>query len=200
VTLTLCGEIDIATAPALERELPDAESSRPRRVVLDLGAGIGGRIRFGQSGVVGSTAGCNLALNLLLCWSRCASANRTIELARAGGASVHVFSIARVHGTSFGFPNPGLLPTKREWQEQRELVRKAVARLRRKGIEAEGHVLGTRKATKRICDEARKEGCDAIVMTADPDRNRLVADMMWTQEPQRVRRRAKVPVFLVADE
>jgi nucleotide-binding universal stress UspA family protein len=129
-----------------------------------------------------------------------AAVERAIELARAGGGSVHVFSIARVHGTSFGFPNPGLLPTRREWQEQRELVRKAVARIRRKGIEAEGHVLGTRKATKRICDEARKEGCGAIVMTADPDRNRLVADMMWTQEPQRVRRRAKVPVFLVAGE
>jgi anti-sigma B factor antagonist len=38
VTLTLCGEIDIATAPALECELRDAESSRARRVVLDLGA------------------------------------------------------------------------------------------------------------------------------------------------------------------
>ena len=129
-----------------------------------------------------------------------AAIERALELARAGRASVHVFSIARVHGTGLGFPNPGLLPTKREWQEQREIVRKAVARLRRRGIEAEGHVLGTRKATKRICDEARKEGCDAIVMTADPDRNRLVADMMWTQEPQRVRRRAKVPVFLVAGE
>jgi hypothetical protein len=38
------------------------------------------------------------------------------------------------------------------------------------------------------------------VMAADPDRNRVVADMMWTQEPQRVRRRAKVPVILVPDE
>src|SRR5450755_251278 len=126
--------------------------------------------------------------------------DRVIELAADSGASVHVFSIARVHGVAFGLPNPGLLPTKREWDEQRAIVDKAAKRLRRKGIDADGHVLGTRKATKRICDEAEREGCEAIVMAAGPDRNRVVADMMWTQEPQRVRRRAKVPVILVLDE
>jgi nucleotide-binding universal stress UspA family protein len=124
---------------------------------------------------------------------------RVIELAKRGGASVHVFSVARVHGVAFGLPNPGLLPTKREWAEQREIVSTAVKRLRRRGIEAEGHVLGTRKATKRILEEAAREGCDAIVMAADPDRNRFVADMLWSQEPQRVRRRARVPVFLVVE-
>jgi nucleotide-binding universal stress UspA family protein len=124
---------------------------------------------------------------------------RVVELARPAGASVHVFSIARVHGVAFGMPNPGLLPTKAEWKDQRENIAGAVKRLRRKGIEADGQVLGTRKTTKRICDEAAKEGCDAIVMAADPDRNRLVGDMIWSQEPQRVRRRAKLPVFLVQE-
>ena len=37
-------------------------------------------------------------------------------------------------------------------------------------------------------------------MAADPDRNRVVGDMIWSQEPQRVRRRAKVPVYLVAED
>lgn len=129
-----------------------------------------------------------------------AAIDRVLELAAPSGASVRVFSIARVHGVSFGMPVPGLLPTKREWAEQREIVRKAVARLRRKGIDADGHVFGTRKATKRICEEALIAGCDAIVMAADPDRNRALGDFMWSQEPQRVRRRAKVPVFLVVDE
>jgi nucleotide-binding universal stress UspA family protein len=125
---------------------------------------------------------------------------RVVELARRSGGSVHVFTIARVHGVSFGLPNPGLLPTKREWNEQREIVAKAVERLRRKGLQASGHVLGTRKATKAICSEAAKEGCEAIVMAADPDKNRIIGDMLWTQEPQRVRRRAKLPVFLVVDD
>ncbi|MGH2857813.1 MAG: universal stress protein [Solirubrobacteraceae bacterium] len=124
---------------------------------------------------------------------------RVVELARPGKASVRVLSIARIHGTSFGFPNPGLLPTTREWEEQRESVRRAVGRLRRKGIDADGHVVGTRRSTKRICQEAEQTGCDLIVMAADEDRGRLVGDVMWSQEPQRVRRRAGVPVILVRD-
>lgn len=111
-----------------------------------------------------------------------------------------MLSIARVHGVAFGLQTPGLLPTKREWDEGRATVARAVKRLRRKGIDADGHVLGTRRATKRICEEAAVEGCEAIVMSADPDRNRFVADFLWSQEPQRVRRRARVPVFLVLDE
>jgi nucleotide-binding universal stress UspA family protein len=125
---------------------------------------------------------------------------RVVELARPAGASVRVFSIARVHGVAFGMQSPGLLPTKREWAEQRGIVERAVKRLERKGIDADGHVVGTRKSTKRILQEAEFAGCDAIVMTADPDRNRLAGDFVWSQEPQRVRRKAKLPVFLVVDE
>jgi nucleotide-binding universal stress UspA family protein len=128
-----------------------------------------------------------------------AALERVVAMARFSGASVHVLSIARVHGVAFGLPNPGLLPTKREWDEQREIVRKAVARLRRKKIDADGHVLGTRNASKRIVEEAERERCDVIVMGADPSRNRLAGNVMWTQEPQRVSRRAKLPVVLVTD-
>jgi nucleotide-binding universal stress UspA family protein len=130
-----------------------------------------------------------------------AAIDRVAELADRSGPThpnVHVFSIARVHGVSFGLPNPGLMPTKREWAQQREIVDSAIKRLRRKGLEADGHVLATRKSTAKICEEAIKKECQAIVMAADPDRNRIVADMLWSQEPQRVRRRAKVPVFLVS--
>ena len=129
-----------------------------------------------------------------------AAIERVVELAQPSDASVRVFSIARIHGVSFGMSNPGLLPTKAEWAEQREIVNKAVKRLERKGIEADGHVVGTRKTTKRILQEAKLAGCDAIVMAADPDRNRVVGDFLWSQEPQRVRRKAKIPVFLVSDE
>ena len=38
VTLILRGELDLASAPALERELNDIEASQPRLIVLDLGA------------------------------------------------------------------------------------------------------------------------------------------------------------------
>jgi nucleotide-binding universal stress UspA family protein len=129
-----------------------------------------------------------------------AAIDRVIELARPAGASVRVFSIARVHGVAFGLQTPGLLPTKKEWDEQRGSVSHAVKRLERKGIDADGHVVGTRKSTKRILQEAEFAGCDAIVMAADPDRNRVSGDFLWSQEPQRVRRKAKIPVFLVTDE
>jgi len=61
-------------------------------------------------------------------------------------------------------------------------------------------VLGTRNAAKKIVQEAAQHNCEAIVMSADPDRNRVVGNVLWTQEPQRVRRRAKIPVFLVVEE
>ncbi len=121
---------------------------------------------------------------------------RVVELAQPG-ATVRVFAIARVHGTAFGMPTPGLLPTKAEWAAQRDLVDQAIKRLKRKGLAAEGHVLGTRNATKKILQEAAQHGCQAIVMAADPDRNRVVGNVMWSQEPQRVRRKARLPVFLV---
>jgi nucleotide-binding universal stress UspA family protein len=119
------------------------------------------------------------------------------RMARRCQAPVHVFTIARVWGTSFGFPNPGLYPTRREWDAQRDNVERAVKALRRKGIDADGREVGTRAGAKRIVREARRLECDAIVMGADPPRGRLLADFIWSQEPYRVRRRADVPVYLV---
>ena len=118
-------------------------------------------------------------------------------IARRSGAPVHVLTIARIWGSSLGFPNPGLYPSKREWDTQRAIVDQAVRDLEKAGVEADGHVIGARNATKRIVREARRLGCGAIVMCADEPRNRFVGNFMWSQEPQRVRRRAGVPVYLV---
>jgi nucleotide-binding universal stress UspA family protein len=129
-----------------------------------------------------------------------AAVDLAARIAERSGAPVHVFSIARVWGTSFGFPNPGLLPSKKEWDRQYDVVRKAVARLRRKGIEADARVIGTRAAAKRIVQEAKRLGCDAIVMGADPPKNALMRDFSWSQEPYRVKARAgELPVYLVLD-
>jgi hypothetical protein len=122
-----------------------------------------------------------------------------VDAAARLGKRVHVFTVVRVWGTSLGLPSPGLLPSKREWDAQRDVVRAACEELKRRGIEATGHVLATRKATKRIVGEAERLRCGAIVMAADEPRNRLVGDLMWSQEPYRVRRRARVPVYLVTE-
>jgi nucleotide-binding universal stress UspA family protein len=120
-----------------------------------------------------------------------------IRFASSLRAPVRVFSVARVHGVAFGLPNPWLAPSRGEWQEQRDIVGKAIEALERQGVSADGHVVGTRKAAKGILREAARLGCDVIVMPADAPRNRFVADMMWSQEPYRVRRRASIPVYLV---
>jgi nucleotide-binding universal stress UspA family protein len=118
------------------------------------------------------------------------------RLAKQGGGKVHVFSVARVWGSGLGLPNPGLLPSKGEWDVQRDVVRAAVEALKQRGIDATGQVLATRKATKRILREAARLDCGAIVMGGDAPRNRVLADLMWSQEPYRVRRKADVPVYI----
>jgi nucleotide-binding universal stress UspA family protein len=122
------------------------------------------------------------------------------RIARRTGATVHVFTIARIWGTTFGFPNPGLFPSRREWAQQHGNVEKAIERLARKGVQADGRVIGTRAGAKRIVKEAERLGCDAIVMGADPARGRVAGNFMWSQEPYRVRRRAAVPVYLVVGD
>jgi nucleotide-binding universal stress UspA family protein len=128
-----------------------------------------------------------------------AAVEAAADLARRSRAPVKVFSIARIWGTSLGLPMPGLLPQKREWDEQRDLVTRAVNVLRKRGVEAEGQVVATRKPARRILREAERSQCDVIVMGADRQRPWLIADWMWSQEPYRVRRRAKIPVVLVQE-
>jgi nucleotide-binding universal stress UspA family protein len=122
---------------------------------------------------------------------------RALELARPLDAEVFVMSIARVWGTSLGFPNPGLKPTKHEWDEQKRIVNEAVDKFQKAGHSAHGLVLATRKGSKRIVKEAELRGMDAIVMGADHDRG-LIGDFVWAHEPYRVSRRSgRIPVFLV---
>jgi nucleotide-binding universal stress UspA family protein len=126
--------------------------------------------------------------------------DKATELARQTNGAVHVFAVARVYGVSFALPSPWLRPNRQEWQAQRESVEGAIRLLETRGLQADGNILGTRKATKRIVGEAKRLGCEAIVMGADPPRNRVLGDFMWSQEPYRVRRRARIPVHLVVDE
>ena len=113
------------------------------------------------------------------------------RIAKRSDAPVHVFTIARIWGTSFGFPNPGLNPTRREWDQQRHNVEKAIGRLERKGVEADGRVVATRAGAKRIVKEAQRLDCDVIVMGADPrrhERRRAHRDLQGDGPAERLRR------------
>ncbi len=129
-----------------------------------------------------------------------AAVERAAELARDARGPVHVFAIARIYGVGFGLPSPWLRPNAREWQAARDTVAGAIELIERRGLEADGNILGTRKATRRIVGEAKRLACEAIVMAAEPERGRLVGNLLWSQEPYRVRRRARVPVYLVPRE
>lgn len=118
-------------------------------------------------------------------------------LAEPLAAEVHVFAIARVWGSSLGFPSPGLLPSKREWDIQRRQVAAAVAAIEAAEIRVDGRVVGTRNPTRRILGEAARLGCGAIVMGADPPRHWALGGFSWAEEPHRVRRRAPDLVHLV---
>lgn len=122
---------------------------------------------------------------------------RAMELARPHTAPIFVVSIARVWGSSLGFPNPWLQPSQAEWAVQREIVQTAVSAFEKAGFESSGVVLATRRPGKRIRQEAERRSMDAIVMGCDAPRRYLVSDFIWSQEPYRVARRAKLPVVLV---
>lgn len=118
----------------------------------------------------------------------------------AAGGNVLVFSIARIWGTALGLPNPWLLPSKPEWRAQGRIVADAVAALEARGVAATGKVIGARNAARRIVKEAELGGFEAIMMAADVSKPRLISGLFWSQEPQRVRRLASVPVFLIGPE
>lgn len=89
-------------------------------------------------------------------------------LARSGG-SVGVVTIARIYGTQFGLPNPGLLPTKQELLERQRWVSAAISQLKRTGVAADGQVAATRKPTKKLAGVARARSVRHIVIDANPD-------------------------------
>jgi nucleotide-binding universal stress UspA family protein len=119
------------------------------------------------------------------------------RLAKNAGAEMHILSIARIWGSSLGLPHPGLMPNSREWKAQHDLVAEAIAGFDRLDIDATGQVLSSRNAGKRILTEARRREADAIVMGADGPRHWLINDLIWSQEPYRIRRLAPIPVYLV---
>lgn len=87
-------------------------------------------------------------------------------LALSGGEAVAVISLARIYGSSFGLPNPGLMPTKKELQDQRSQVDKAVRLIERNGNEGWGQVAATRRPVKTIAQAARARGARHVIVVA----------------------------------
>lgn len=123
--------------------------------------------------------------------------NLAVDMLHVHGGRATVLTVARLWGTSFGLPNPGLRPSKREMDEQKDIIFQALDRLKEAGIEADGHIVTTRNPLKSIRNEASKKNCDAIIMGADPRQPWFLRNFMWSQEPYRVRALMRIPVHLV---
>ena len=77
---------------------------------------------------------------------------------------VAVVTIAKIYGSSFGLPHPGLLPTKDEIAERTGWVEAAIRKLRAGGVSADGQVAATRRTAKKLAAVARARGARVIVI------------------------------------
>lgn len=92
-------------------------------------------------------------------------------LALSGGCPVAVVIVARVYGSAFGLPNPGLLPSRKELAEQRDKVQKAVTAIERRKQEGSGQVAVSRRPAKAIGRAAMAHGVSHVVLcTPTPQR------------------------------
>jgi hypothetical protein len=91
-----------------------------------------------------------------------AAIRRAHEL--AAGETVAVLTILKVYGSQFGLPNPGLLPTRREREDQFALMQRTIAALERRGDTVDGQIATTRSAGKTIAKVARVRGVRYVVM------------------------------------
>lgn len=120
---------------------------------------------------------------------------RAIDLATPERAKITVVSVARVYGTSLGFPNPGLQPNRRELDENHKIVNDAAKILRRKGFDVRVAISKSRNAPKMIARWGTAKRFHAIVVP-DPERprwrRRIEGDL--THE---IERRCQIPVYAV---
>jgi nucleotide-binding universal stress UspA family protein len=120
---------------------------------------------------------------------------RAVDLATPEHAKITVLSIARVFGTSLGFPNPGLQPNRLEIAEQHTIIEDAAAILRQKGFEVRVAMSKSRNAPKMIARWGNAKNFHAIVV-CDPARaawrRKIEGDVA-----REIRRRCPVPVYAI---
>jgi nucleotide-binding universal stress UspA family protein len=155
-----------AEAPVSARlkSMADAPSSRPSRTLFR-------RAKWDKqptqsSAVLIATVGIAIPPTVI---------RRAVQLSE--GRPVAIVAIARIYGSSFGLPSPGLMPTRKEMDEQLAFVNKAIQRLERAGVEAWGQVASTRRYAKTIAQAARARGVSHVmVVTPEAPRWRRVME------------------------
>ena len=86
--------------------------------------------------------------------------------ALASPRGVAVLAIAKIYGTQFGLPHPGLMPTRDEVDLRRGWIADAIAVLERRGVDADGQLAATRKPIKLIAKVALARSVEHVVVDA----------------------------------
>jgi nucleotide-binding universal stress UspA family protein len=127
-----------------------------------------------------------------------AAVRRAREL--AAGGPVAVLSILKIYGSTFGLPNPGLLPTRRERDEQYANVSKAITQLERSGCTADGQIAATRSAGRTIARVARVRQVRVVVMddSAESGVRRVIEGSVTSTVRRRLAGRADIELVSAA--
>ncbi len=118
-----------------------------------------------------------------------------VELGSPERAKITVLGIARVYGTAFGLPNPGLRPTSGEWDAQRAYVEDAAKALRKEGFDVRTALARARNAPKVINRWVVARNFHAVVIP-DPDRPRWRRTIEGDLKHE-IERRCGIPVHAV---
>jgi len=127
-----------------------------------------------------------------------AAVRRAREL--AAGGPVAVLSILKIYGSTFGLPNPGLLPTRRERDEQYANVKRAITQLERSGCTADGQIAATRSAGRTIAKVARARQVRVVVMddSAESGVRRVIEGSVTSTVRRRLAGRADIELVSAA--
>jgi hypothetical protein len=93
-----------------------------------------------------------------------AASPELVAAARAAGGTVTVVLPLRIHGYSFGMPNPGLMPTARERAAADEAITTTVRLLRRADVDVDGQIVVTRHAHRAITRIVRRRGASRVLL------------------------------------
>ena len=104
-----------------------------------------------------------------------------------GNDAVAVVSIARLYGSALGLQNPGLMPSRKEMEEQRQVVTRAVREVEDGGAEAWGQIAISRRPAKTIAAAAVARGVAHVIIVRpeQPVRWRRVVEGDLVQEVAR---------------
>jgi hypothetical protein len=89
-------------------------------------------------------------------------------VAEAGDGVVAVVALLRIHGSAWGFPNPGLLPNATEKAEARRIVEATIAAVERHGGRADGQITATRNAAKIVAAAATRRQARLVIVERPP--------------------------------